>query len=90
MERFEGTRVQGQHGSYEIRGLLATDYRNFDGEQCFRCGKVQYGGSHYHCGGCASPEETNMYGHWDSMTKTMTCSIPDELESANREAHRPL
>lgn len=32
---------------------------------CERCGQ-QYGGTHYHCGVCDSPEVTSMYGHYHS------------------------
>lgn len=33
------------------------------GDTCDRCGEVWYGGSHWHCAQCDSPELTSYQGH---------------------------
>lgn len=35
--------------------------------KCERCEQTLFGGSHYHCGNCDSPEVTSMYGHHHSV-----------------------
>ena len=41
-------------------------------QKCERCGQTLFGGSHYHCGNCDSPEVTSMYGHHHSVHYRLT------------------